>query len=819
MSTTIKDLFLTRSQHIQVRTCGKLLCALDNVLDRERGLSASLTMPNAAHPGLFRYILNTHCNILVRRYEVVAVVLSGKRSSLATGPDDGVGNIIDPTIVIAANPRPDDYNKTRTQDKDEKKVIVTQIDISNTVAPQTMIADLLQSMCNAKEDITNSSNTIPFADHVRTYFGLLRAVHAASDLTEHGNAVAVLRDYVYATSFPKMIMRFDNGAKEARDNSIINFLDIVMRTDNFPEHASRIQMPVHLLSKRPSPAQAKLIAIALEGMGADYIKTWQEANIYDTPVDRIRFQSLLQDYLSQAKRACEELQQTMDRAVNSICGSPAAERPGKLAIEQAKVQLAVQSARQRMSLLVTFLDNFKDFLGEHLKWLAEAANVEDFRSPPIWTEPRSTTAGSATPNPVPPEHGSSSEQKPHINDLEEEREEEDSDLSDLYALQEALHMSQQQRTSKYRVWAIMCQSWMELPGLPEISLRRATVGRPGLKSLREKHESALIQTAQVGLVNISIKCWDHECAKIDAKFIESLLGHQPDLDVARMAKKLKDKERIGVNKLERSMVVAGAPHCEAILMSLIAIAKDESIMKHITDDWLEHNGIFATRKDLLEMFPDVLPMVHVSKKCCPACEKVRAQMQRVGITTNDFVAPGSHAKYAGFLLPSFIPKRLGQPVLESIERDAAEKLMAWQKKLQSDDFSKALGNSKSPQSEINSSPSEYAEVPIEAPVSTKLRKETQEHFSVTPSRGEPNPGDISMGDASSTGTQSSPTAQSSPLAPSSPTKIQRPRDFTDPRQPDTKKRVVEAQPEESGEKQEEQGDESVEGEKDGENES
>ncbi|EME38769.1 hypothetical protein DOTSEDRAFT_28977 [Dothistroma septosporum NZE10] len=65
ISTDLSKFFMPREDHIQVRTCAKVLCALDNVLPRSRGVSANITSQDAAYPGTFAYIPSTHCMMLV----------------------------------------------------------------------------------------------------------------------------------------------------------------------------------------------------------------------------------------------------------------------------------------------------------------------------------------------------------------------------------------------------------------------------------------------------------------------------------------------------------------------------------------------------------------------------------------------------------------------------------------------------------------------------------------------------------------------------------------------------------------------------------
>ncbi|CZT15944.1 uncharacterized protein RCC_01783 [Ramularia collo-cygni] len=693
--SALADKFLTRNDHLTFRSCAKLNASLDKVLPRPSGQSSSATFENADRPGTFQYMLSTHCSILACSVEVCAVVVSGAQ----LGPPDenaDVVNIKDPRIVIAAASDQDDYKNPKIQEDGlEHKVTLSKFDVTGADAPpEDVVAALVKDLI-ADEGVKGAFQQ-GFNKHVRTYFQYLRAVHSASTKEMHTASVRRLRDYVYAKSYPKMLSRFAAGSKKGRDDRTANFWQVLMHElKDLPEHARSIAMPADLADKKPNAAQISLIKMAFARV--DYVDFFTKCSVYRTHVDRLRFSQMLRGFLVRAKTGLDRLATSMEAVTSK--SKPISE-----------IISAVNYARDGMIVLLNFLDAFDVFLEPHLEWLAECANVTDFKEPPTWTVP--TVAETPSQSQKKPE-ATGSEEYPdaETNEIEEE----DDGTKEFYQAQDIVNGMSTSR--QYQAWASACKNFLRLPCLHELSLRRATIAVPGRKTGSQKYESALVEQAEITVVNFEINAWDKEIAKIDKDFIAKLQKFEPDLDVKKLLGKdkkdlgyLGDPKIVGSGKLiqHSNPNIKGAPHCEMILMSLIAIANDKEIMSHIDDKWLKHNGIFATQEDLLDL-PNVMNMVVVSKKNCPPCEKTRLQMSKSGIIHRDFIAPGFHNKWSGVMLPAIMPKKLGQSVVESTKRETAQKLLAFQKRV--DDQAAKLKQKESPQSEEHDmSPDHFAVV-------------------------------------------------------------------------------------------------------------
>lgn len=63
----------------------------------------------------------------------------------------------------------------------------------------------------------------------------------------------------------------------------------------------------------------------------------------------------------------------------------------------------------------------------------------------------------------------------------------------------------------------------------------------------------------------------------------------------------------------------GTYHCQTTIMAALVMRALPGVSDTPTDDLLTCNGIFAMKKhDLLAMLKDPLPLVCLSKRCCPA---------------------------------------------------------------------------------------------------------------------------------------------------------------------------------------------------------
>lgn len=707
----LKDHFLSREDHLDFRSCAKINSSLDNVLPRASGQHATAT--KAEHAGTFEFLLNTHCQILVCQNEVIAVVVSGAGLNANQNPA-AVASIKDPRIVIAANPDPDDFEgkhqqlkegeqvnelkedknvnepqgtlageetlaggtekaaMTKTQKKkkakynlkQEKKaeqkkmelegpphkVTLTKINATGTdQPPQNVVRGVLDTL---SQDVPTQES---FTQHVRTYFQYLRAAHAATTREEHELCVSRLRDYVFLMSYPKMLTRFESGVMRGRPKHQVNFWLILTSLDErSPQHAPKIATPQHLKGKKPNAAQTARLVKYFQTR-SDSSESVANMDIYTTHADRVRFHGVLLWFLKRAKKGLTKLRDAM----NAEESKPT----------EDDVVAALTAARRGVNILLNFLDEFDEFLLSHLEWLAEAAGVVDLNEVPTWSPPTTQTPlHQFAQSQAPP-------QTPNYVDADAKPEVGDDDKALLQNAQSSDGSDASVHT--YKTWASACKVFLRLPCLHEASLRKATAANPLSKTGSQNYESALIQQAEITVVNFKINLWDNKITPINEAFITKLRDYQPSLEPEKLISYLGNEKIIQAGSLTTKETTTGTAHRETILMCLIAIAKNKEIMSHVNDEQLKINGIFATTEDLLR-FPDNMTMVAGSKAACPPCEKTRQQMSLAINTQYNFAAPGFHNKWSGVLLPSFMPSTLGDFVVNSTKAETAKKLLNFQ---------------------------------------------------------------------------------------------------------------------------------------------
>lgn len=457
-----------------------------------------------------------------------------------------------------------------------------------------------------------------------------------------------------------MESRFASGDMTHRDGYTVNIYGILTRlVSDMPDHAAGIPLPTSLAGKKPNLDQRAMIIDTLKSrsdkkddVNSGYTNALGNLTIYTTHVDRLRFHGMLKQHLGTARLALQKLKAHVNDVANR---------------DEEVFKKRVKAVWRCMSKLLQFLDLFKEYIEPHVEWLAECANVTDFKDTPTWTAPSRTTPA-PTPVSQPQDIRDANDADPYTG------------VDNLASVQDSVPYD---ATRPYRAFAVTAHAYMRRPCLHSICLNRAAGGEPGKKTTSQKYESALVTQAKIGVLHFEIPKWDNTITPIDQAFFEKTLeGYNAGLKWKTLVDNLDDKNAIGVSSMiqKTSPTVSGAPHCESLLWSVLACLQDPEIMQHMTQQWLEHNGIFAAAEDLFEMLHFKNPAAVIftycpdSKKCCPPCGILRYQM--------GFVAPGGHNKYSGVMLPKTLPRAQGLPVLQKIKATLGEKLLQWQQKLE-----------------------------------------------------------------------------------------------------------------------------------------
>ncbi|EME38768.1 hypothetical protein DOTSEDRAFT_28976 [Dothistroma septosporum NZE10] len=246
----LEQFLLSSDQHVRAQECARLLTVLDDALD---STSAKATKP--ASP-VFSRTITSHCNLIAGDCDANAIVILGKPMT-----DDGVGRFPDTRINIVVN--------YYCEDGDDQP------------------ATSLEMVKGASFDV-----------HVADYYRYLRAIHAASDDSAHVDAGSQFRDFVYMTSYPKILLK--------------------ILADADSESLPRPYYPDSHLSMSPEQdaknnVQARLIRTELESryVSSDTVKRRTKIPFYDSPEDRANLQVSFANHLINARRGLEELDNVM----------------------------------------------------------------------------------------------------------------------------------------------------------------------------------------------------------------------------------------------------------------------------------------------------------------------------------------------------------------------------------------------------------------------------------------------------------------------------------------------------------------------------
>lgn len=693
--------FLDAGAHQDFRTCMELSAALDTLLPCIKPQTPNTLLTE--NPGAFQSMLNTHAQVLRREDDEVCAIIGSNAGFEPRGNNDEVLKIRDPRILIAVNADSSghhsnrdepveplansnaknftagvkDSNKYRkskrainkcwllshlsaittpswlktteqstssAQHKDEKKRREAQVDLAHSPHQIRLIKVDRTGCASLTEDaltkvFADLDRRVPFQDHVQSYFRYLSSFHTAETATARAAAEAQLQFYIFGTCHQAMERRFAIGEAVTPDDRTVNLWEILTRL-HMPAHAASIVMPHELVNKTTDAKQATAVATAFEVHSA-----YGNISIYTTHADRLRFQGTLQLLLLRARRALQDLGKYVHDSSRSEGG----------------FKKRVIIAQRRMKELRNFLNFFNEFLESHLEWLAECANVVDFRDTPTWTTYSATAAAQATQTAPNPQRAGALDRRAT-----------DDDTID--------HLSFIQQTGSlegrpYKAFAATAIAYMHLFCLHATSLQRVTMCRTGHFSSSLHHESAIIAQAQVGIVHLgSRKRDDAPFAGISKAFLADLTALQKQLRPDFLHEHLGEIVSLQVKS-------DTTPHCESLLMSLVALVNDPKIMKSITSQWLEQNGILATPSDLTDMlgFPNGM-VIDVLKKNCTPCEAARWLTGILGYNKGCFIPPqNSRCFTAG--LPTIMPKKLAEPILDWAKYETAAKLLQWQKLL------------------------------------------------------------------------------------------------------------------------------------------
>ncbi|KAI5365259.1 hypothetical protein Slin15195_G047950 [Septoria linicola] len=673
----IKDLkpkmdlkFMVRENHLYQRGYSKMLHTLEPYHARPAGEEFKLRSASKPrkHKDVSDYVQDVILNAVIREHEVAALALSGKQDGFADENKQHFTILLQPTITVAINPRSDDQSRLPPIRDDEpalqqlKDFAMEVRSASTQIDGLNQASDVVQFVLDRfRECRKHRSKDYLFSQHMSFFLHLLRQCHLATDKQELEMAVQRLREYVFVTSYGKMVRRLNLGKGERKLYDIL-----VKDLDTFAD--AEHDLPVSsTFRKPPNPKQAQIIRKILlnaqggEGFTKEAVEACLQSPLYDAH-GRNRFHFMLRLLLKRVNTTLQKLRDiiTAFKKAQDSDGEP----------DRAEIATDVAQAVGNLRNLQVFLHSFDDIMIPHLTWVAQVSGVDREGLSPDWSRPSSALP--TTPQPAQPPAPTPSPSASTVN-VGSTDDDEEAELNYI-----ALKYGEPQNR-----WAAVAHKYLKLICLHEISLRGATRFDPAKKNSVQRRQSELVLNAQVSVVEVRYQTPDKSRASIK-DCLKVLHEKEPELKIDFLETWFSQVPSDEKDALTKTHGFDGVIHCESILMSFMAAIRDEELLQYITADWLVKNDGFAVEKSLLEMFVDWLPLMHVSKRCCPPCWKLLQLMEaqphffkahKVEEGPVKMEALGQHSVWTSVALPAWCPKQLAEGVLRFHEDETIKRLL------------------------------------------------------------------------------------------------------------------------------------------------
>lgn len=368
--------------------------------------------------------------------------------------------------------------------------------------------------------------------------------------------------------------------------------------------------------------------------------------------------------LDEAREFLTDLQDAMDSAGRDQMRKSA---------QRDSIDVLVQNAYEAVRELLCLLDLFDGILIHHLKWLATISGVKSSRDEPMWADDQmQTNRGSMSID----ADSSQAGEKGHRQD--------DDDVK-LDSLE-----------NSEGGWPAAAIRYLHLICLHQSSLLRATNFSPVSKKTARKLETSQILNSSVAVVEIASQT--SENARLRLNETLRILGREaPKLKVEKLAHWLEvnlyNEQKAEVEASSTtSATTSGTVHAEATLMSLIALAFNKQLMQQMPPDGLQSDGALITKESLLSMTNGALPLMHVSRPCCPVCSHITKILSEKGlIDAQPSAAPQDfHARWRETSLPPFLPRFIAESCLFYVKEEATNRMLQIQYQLEEDEWDQSM---------------------------------------------------------------------------------------------------------------------------------
>ncbi|KAF7198116.1 hypothetical protein HII31_00472 [Pseudocercospora fuligena] len=624
-----------------------------------------------------------HVNLATRGLDVLALSISGKPGNLQGGKFTLIN---DAKALIAENPVVQDHKEREAENTLKiflRAIVESQSDIPAKADTTEIFKHVLQRQRNAK---AQGLSNIAFSEHIAMHVELLRRVRRAKTNEDRKLAASQLGTYVFMACFSKMMTRFEIGKWKGKNKR--NFYELLSSkpTDLLDAEVwdrNDIDKNNELLSKPPEGILLRLFQKCLQALNfhEEAARVGTEA-IYGV-AGRKRFQLVLSYLLTRADASMRRMNKALSNqsATQANTSDPNFEQ--KWLTETPKfIEDAKRDARN-LSLLIHMCHTGRDgsVLVTHLEWLQRTGSIEG-------TTGRRYQSGLRNIDPAPlPEvdEGSDDEEEDGQDIPDDVYDNEQTELDELIAKAEKMSI---QRSA----WALTVEKGLELMCLHDTHLWLLTSFDAENPSEADQRKSEWILNSKIAVVDIQQGKLKQKRISFD-KCLDELESMDPTLDKVRLREILGEKKHgrsqeitQDIDKIMKNETFdSGTYHCESILIALLACCQHPKIAKHMTQEWLNCNGIFAAINTLLDFFKDPLPTFPVSKRSCESCSaSVRAAQNLLKKILGDdtelgkLIVPGHHTKWFATALPEWTPLPMAQEMLQNAKAAALKRVQAIQ---------------------------------------------------------------------------------------------------------------------------------------------
>ncbi|KAI5358451.1 hypothetical protein Slin14017_G107340 [Septoria linicola] len=659
----VSEKFMRRWKHLFFRGTTKILALLDSYDVRPAGGELSLDENKLTAPlsALFEYNFETFLNLTLRNHEIACLVLSGKLG----GDVEHFAVVKDPVYTLSANPNwPKDFKQhARKGRTDVTRAHYGLERINDKIDIVDYLCDTWQIWRGEK------SKDSPYAHHVMAYMKLLKAVHTADTQAKLTFAADRLSTFVLLSGNSKTARRLNFGTGKR------NLYDVLTRpASGIPTRAQYMACPSFKLDATSEQVQRAFLRQQFEMYlrrkrvpAAECAATMSEFDrnpIYGLS-GRMVFQSILADIMIRISESIQRL----DVAVKAFKSDTTLHKQRDL------IKEILPEVECNLTCLMLLQHRCKATLFEHLRWLSSAAQVVEAKDEPNWAEDvpdralspalpsvRDSHTGQAAEGQADPLGG------PDTNFDGQNREDEEQRQID----------SAGERERDFTTGFAKSHSFDAANKTP-----------------KQRQKSAQINAAQVRVVALRAETSDDEkysinhCLESFSQLdVQETGKSRLDLDVIRKIlseenEKVPEncnRKELEVGLLSKTNGFGGVPHAESITMALIANLQDKEVLDKMIDGFAVDRlgNSFALNGQVLEFLHDWLPLVHVTKRCCPACFKFlqlfEEYMAKEAGKKLKLAAPGYHNFRTQTTLPSWTPRELAEGVLSFATTEARNKL-------------------------------------------------------------------------------------------------------------------------------------------------